>query len=677
MQTDNRFLQERNKIVFFDFLFWILLAVIFPAASGHFGLNNILHIFLYFSAVYYAGEILLSKIDVISQIPFLFRSGIYMVLGAIFCGVLFLFFSSGFILYTLSTCLFIDVFFRRRVVFNFSFNYFICLVPFFIMLFQQLELAYAVQKTVTLKGGDYYFYTLIVESLKTNQSLTNAVYQSGLPINYSIAPFLAPAQLAKFAGISAQFSLWGVFGKIIPIVCFGTLSYVVVRVYETLFGSQPNKRIFNKMLLLTSFMLLFLGPLHLLNLVKLDFKNVLLLGEGYVLPIGSPGFALSMFASGLALLFVFSKTKYNVYDKIMIIVLLGIVSGSKIALFLPLGAFLGTLSLLWLFKKQPGLFYTVLLALPFCVLIYMLTLRAKDAIGVLAFTHDGYYQTFFLDVADKYGIHGSAAMKVFLAMSIVAFMWLSIKLLILIISGIALFKTNYRAVSIMVAGIIGLVISTLPAFFLNAYGVDSSGAFLFDGKYDMPQFVRGGIFILSVITCIFALYVIYNYPTIFIKRGMLFLICFWMIPIAYSFFKTGGYTVIKIENPDWYKEATEDFMKAKPKLMAMQGGKDSMGRYYRGMMLTQLGVHPWFCTGTRLQDGYIFVQRAQDRNILFQKIFDSTLSLSLRRSAADSIKMQGVDCVVASPPTLDKILFAQKDSLVSKMPQTKWFYKLN
>ena len=118
----------------------------------------------------------------------------------------------------------------------------------------------------------------------------------------------------------------------------------------------------------------------------------------------------------------------------MIILLIVLVSVSKVALFLPLGAFLGILSILWLFKKQPGLFFTLLIALPFCVLAYIFTLRAKDAIGVVEFTHHGYYQFFFKNVADKYGIHGSPAKKVFLSMSLIIFMWLSIKLLIFSVS---------------------------------------------------------------------------------------------------------------------------------------------------------------------------------------------------------------------------------------------------
>src|SRR5439155_3433371 len=135
--------------------------------------------------------------------------------------------------------------------------------------------------------GDYYFYTAVTESIKTNHDVHNAIFHSGLPVNYAVLPFLAPAQLADFSGISSQFALWGVYGKLVPIICLGTFSYVIVELSVLLFEKHLNKRDFFKRQLLSSFMLLLLGPLHFLNLVRFDFKNILFFGEGYVVPTGS------------------------------------------------------------------------------------------------------------------------------------------------------------------------------------------------------------------------------------------------------------------------------------------------------------------------------------------------------------------------------------------------------
>src|SRR6266487_4300946 len=224
----NIFSKKKNEFILYDFLFWVLLGIIFPAATGNFSFVNIFLIFLYLSAVYYVGELLLSKIDTINNIPFLFKSGVYIITGGIICALVFLFLPSNIILYALSIIFFIDLFLSKRLVFSFSLNNFLCLIPFLVILFQTYELAYATSERYSQTDGDYYYYTAIVESLKTNHSLNNAIYHIGLPINYSVAPFLAPAQLAKFSGISAQFALWGVYSKILPIICLGTIAYTVV-----------------------------------------------------------------------------------------------------------------------------------------------------------------------------------------------------------------------------------------------------------------------------------------------------------------------------------------------------------------------------------------------------------------------------------------------------------------
>ncbi len=588
---------KKNEFIFFDFLFWVALAIIFPTLSGHFSGFNIFHIFIYFAAVYFVGEITLSKIAVIREIPFLFKSGIYIIFGGIVCGSIFLFISSGLVMYAFSILFFIDLWLSKRVVLSFSYRNVVCLVPFFVMLFQTYELAYATTERFSRGDGDYYFYTAMVESIKTNHSLSNAVYHTGIPIHYMSAPFLAPAQLAQFSGISSQFSLWGVYGKIIPIICFGTISYCIVKLYEFLFGLSLAKNIFNRKQLLVSFMLLFLGPLHFLNLLKFNFKNTLFLGEGYVLPIGSPGFALSMFFAALVLLIVFSKAKYSLQEQLALIIFLCIITASKIALLLPLGILLGTVAVFGLFKKQMHLFFTLLIALPFCIVVYKLTIAAPDAVAVVEGTKNGYFIYFFEDLAGKYGISGGAAgKKVFLMMLITVFMWLSIKLLLFFISGVSLFKSNYKAVALLTAGIVSFFISMVPGFFINVYGRDGNGVFLFDGRFDMAQFVRAGIFLFSVIAMVFVLYLLYNHPLAVIRKGCLVLISFWMLVISFSFFSY-GYEPPAANNQSWYKEVQQEFLKIKPGLMVIMGNG-----MYSGQTLTTAGVHPWYCTGLR-EDG--------------------------------------------------------------------------
>src|SRR5437762_5180568 len=200
----NFFSKNKNEFILFDFLFWVLLAIIFPTITGHFSLLNILHIILYLSAVYYLGELLLCKIEAIYKIPFLFKSGIYIIFGSIVSGIIFLLLPTVIILYALAFLFILDLLISKRIEFSFSFRNFICLIPFILLLFQTYELLYATTERYSFWDGDYYFYTAVTESIKTNHDVHNAVFHSGLPVNYAVLPFLAPAQLADFSCISSQ-----------------------------------------------------------------------------------------------------------------------------------------------------------------------------------------------------------------------------------------------------------------------------------------------------------------------------------------------------------------------------------------------------------------------------------------------------------------------------------------
>jgi hypothetical protein len=663
--------KNKTEFLFFDFLFWILLALAFPVAGGNFNFFNIVHIIIYLFAVYYIGEILLNSLDAFRQIPFLFKSGIYIIIGGLVSGLIFLFISSKLPLYFFATAFIADLIILKRNRFYFNWKGVLCLLPFFIMLFQTMELVYGTTERYSFWDGDFYFYTAITESLKTNHSVSNAVLHSGISINYAWLPFLAPAHLAQFSGISSQFALWGVLGKLVPVICFGTLSYVIVKGSAILFEKHLSEVGFFKRQLLASFMLLFLGPLHFLKLQQLDFKNVLFFGEGYILPIGSPGFSLAMFVSGLVFLLIFQKPPWSLLHKAVIIFLLAFIAASKVALFLPLVALLGCLAILGLFKKENSLFWVLLIAMPVCILVFLQTSGSNDATVVTKLTTtQGFYPEYFTDLAEKYGIQGAAVKKVTIMMAISIFMWLSIKLLIFMVAATSLYKNNFKAVSLIVAALFGFIISCLPAFFVNAYGVDGEGKYLFDAKFDMGQFTRAGIFLLTIVACIFALWLVFEHNKRWMRKLSSGLIIFWMLLISMGFF-TNNYLKIGTAEAPWYREVQKEYRINKPTLMAMMSNAD-----YSGQALTTAGVHPWYCTGFRANGGgHMMSRMANDRNIGFQKIFDTSISLSLRRLIADSIKKQGVDCIVATPASLHKIKLAEKDSIISLKNGTKWMYE--
>lgn len=656
-----------------DFLFWFTLAVVFPAVSGNLTFINILKTFVYMGVVHFAGEQLLKKITIINEIPSLLSVGLYIILGSIVCGILFMVIPYSAFLYLFFIAFLYDIYRNKKIILKFSFYHFLCLAPFIIVLFQTYELEYAIRERVSRAEGDYFYYTALVESLKTNQSVSSSVFHLGLPINYPSLPFMAPALLANFTGIPSQFSLWGIYMKILPVACLSTVAYTIVKLYETLFDivKAESKR-FPWKLLIAGLLLLFLGPLHFINLLKFDFKNTLFLGSGYLLPTGSPGFALAMILSAMVLSMVIAAKKFSFYYSALIVLLLCFVLISKIALFFPLAILVGLISLWRLSKNEKDLFFTLLIAFPVCILAYVFIIGSSDSVMSVHFTTQGFFQKYFSDLADKYHVPGHGLLRLLIMTAIIIFMWISIKVAILALAFKAIYKNNSDAAAIIVAAVLSFFICLLPGFFIESVGKDNAGKILFDGSFDMGQFARGSIFLFTTITLVFALYLLFNHSKAWIRKScaFIFLICSFII--AFSFFST-FYAKANVPQQGWYFEVRNDYLKTKPHLMAMMGNEK-----YSGQAVTAIGVHPWYCTGTREEnEGYIFTKTGYDRNYAFRNIFDSSNTINKRKIMADSLKKIGIDCIVASPSSIQKIMKAVEDSIVSPISDTKWMYHLN
>lgn len=656
-----------------DFLFWFVLSIIFPASTGNLSFANILQVLIFTGAVHFVGELLLKWINILNDVPYLIKSGLYIILGSLICGILFMVISYSVFLYFLFIVFLYDLYRNKNVVFKFSFYYFLCIIPFVIVLFQTNELAYAIRERVSHSDGDYFYYTALVESLKTNQSIGSAVFHLGLPINYPSLPFMPPALLANFAGISSQFALWSIYMKILPVACLSVTASVIVRLYQILFDavkSDVNK--FPWKFLVAGLLLLFLGPLHFINLVKLDFKNTLFLGTGYLLPTGSPGFALAMMLSAIVLLIVLSAKKISFYHSAILIVLFSFVLVSKIALFLPLVILIGLLSLWRLSKNEKGLFFTLLAALPLWILVYVFIIGSSDSIISVNFTSQGYFQKYFSDLAGKYRIPGEGLFQLLIMTSIIIFMWISIKIAILALAFKAVYKENLEAIVIMISVILSLFICLLPGFFIESAGIDNAGKLLFDGSFDMEQFARGSIFLLTIITLVFALYLLFCHPKVWVRKSSAFVFLGWSSIIAFSLLGS-SFGKANVLQREWYYEVKNDYLKVKPNLMGMIGDNE-----YSGQTITAIGVHPWYCTGIREEsEGYVFTKAGYDRNYAFRNIFDSCSTVNKRRMMADSLKNIGVDCIVATPASIKKIMKAVDDSIVEPIAGTKWMYRFN
>lgn len=670
----HKYLPVRKSIdfPFPNFFFWLFLAISFPGLSGNLSLLSIVKIGIYFFTAFAVGEILLGSFSNKSEIPNLFKGGIYIFFGSISLSIFALLTKDHMFIYVLAFFFIIYFFYSHKISFSFDFKELLVLSPLLVLTFNPIEYTFATNTSFVAFGDDYYYYTAIVESLKAHYSLTDAIYHKGLPINYLIIPYLAPGQLASFAGISAKISMWGVFFKILPFFSFGLLSYVVVILQQKIFISKSDYTNFYLKQFLVIMMLLFLAPINLMAFKTFDLTKSLLLGEGYLLPMGSAGYVTALILTSVALLLIFSEGNWGWYKRILFVCTLALIAGSKIAFWVPLLTFIGIFSFFNYFRNNKEPFISLLIAIPVCYFVYSTLTGGVDAMGAFSLTTRGYYYNLFLSLATKYKLSSlPLELRVLFMFFVSVFLWVGCKILIFAYALIKNQKSNHSGVLIFWSLVGCLLISIIPGFILEVSALDENGKFLYDLSFDMPQFVRGAIFLFSLFAYASVLQLLHKYRNQKLNLPFLFFIIIWMITIIPAFINNTFMKPFQ-RDPTWYVEIIREFDSVKPKMMAMKGDA-----YFSGQELSANGINPWYCTGTRLDgDGYTMSQKAYKRNINFQQLYDSSITLNVKKSIIDQINVEGVDYLIATPNNIDQIKALENQKLVSSVPGFKWFFSV-
>lgn len=653
-----------------EIFIWCFISFCLPLFAKQLTALNIIQIIIYWFNCYYIGKLLVTKIERFDSLESFINTGVSLFLGSLFNGFLFLLLPYSAIQYIIFGVYTFGIIINKQIAFDFNFIKCIgSLLPIFCLFFIGDELVQATTKFCAT-GGDYFFYSTIVQSLKINQNFNSTIYAQNIATNYMFFPFIAPAQLANFAGLSSQLALWGVYLKLAEFLSFALIANTIIIIAQKLYANNfKGTRIYLK-LLITSCLLLLFAPLHFVNIIKFNFSKVLLHGTGYLLPTGSPGYCISIILLGILLLLILTTNTPKVAEKILVIFCLAFFAGSKIALLFPTIIFIGLYSIFLSFKKNNSWFICIFMGGIAVLLVYYWIMYNPDSSSVMKFTRFGIQLTQFEEFAVKLSIKGSLIKKVFIAGCICIFNWCGIKLLLLLVS-LKEIKTKFNDFSIIVFSLlITLIISFLPSFFLQVDLVDEFNNYITDGSFDLIQFIRSAFFIITIFAILSLLYYLF-YVTSKIWRIISFsFVSIWILLISYSFAKSNfGYRLIY--DTKWYYEAKIDCDKVGPKLLAAQCNSE-----FSGQLLTTLGVYPFYCTGTRADgDGYIFTKTEYKRNTEMRILLDSTQTLSQRKIMINKLKQNNVDCLIATPTNIKKFNKAVNDSLLMPIANTKWMYK--
>jgi len=626
---------------------------------------------IYIVISYVIGNYSLKQITQIQQLPNFLRTGIQIFLGATLNAVFFLLIgkygfllSLGFLLYILHKSN-TKVFFNKSTLFEI-----LILIPVFILLLTPEEF----QLMTRLHYGmtwDYTFYTSIVESLKINQNFSNAIFQSGIPINYPAFAFGIPANIAFLSSIPSQITMWGIFMPFISFLSIQLTSCLIFKISCKIFNKKDTYNF--PQLALINLMLVFWGPLHILNLIKGNFNESLFLGLGYLTPGGSPGYSISILLGSLVMLLFFFNEKNDIKNKILIIFLIIYIAGSKIAYILPLLTFLGTFSIIETYKeKSITKTTTIFIGGIFAIITIYFFAFSFESKTISFFSTDGFVIDELKTLANKYKIPSkSLFLLVSLALSIKLFYFLGLKLTI------ALSTINKHHQKIILYRIFTPLIITflifLPIYlFYNTAYLNLDGSLYRDGSFDTGQFMRSIIFLANLFFIAIALNFIEKKSKW--RPIKICLISLWVMIGFYSFVWQNYRQSNASTTPDkkWYSEVLNDFKQIRPKQLIMLSDG-----YFSGLGLTSLGVHPWYIFGSiKMRDSYSNDIESLYRRKYLDDFFNTRLPLHSRKKAGEYFLKNHVDCIVENPFCKEKMNIALGDSLIQRINGTKHFYKI-
>ncbi len=664
-KDDNHF-----TIELFALISWIFLTAFLPLIAGAIGTHQFVCYVVYILASYLLGIFIVQKITIIQQIPNLLKTGIQIFSGATFNSILFIFIGEFSILICLIYVLLILFLQYKKIIINKNIFYeVLVLIPIFFIMLSPEEYSLTTKLHLGM-SWDYTFYTSIVESLKINQDFSNSIIHNGIPINYPAFPFTIPAHIASICSIPSQIALWGIFMPFLYFLAIQTTSWLIYKLYCKIFNKTESDFL-NKSSII-NVMLIFWGPLHILNLAKGNINEVLFLGLGYLIPGGSPGYTISIFLGSLLLLIYFFNQHKNWQDALSIILILIYIAGSKIAFALPLITFIGLFSLITAYKEKStrGLIPIFLGGLLSLFTIYLFTFSFESKIHSY-FGTDGFIINELISFGQKYHLPPTPLiLTISLAIGLRLFYFLGIKSLITI----PVIKNSNQ--KLFVSNIFLSLILTLLAFFpiylfYNTTYLNLDNTRYRDGSFDTQQFIRSIVFIINIFFICFTLFYFDNLTKS--SKIMSRLILVWISICLFSFVSQNFLITRATPTPEktWYTEVIEDYNKVKPKtLIMLSDGK------FSGLGLTSLGIHPWYIFGsTKMRDCYSNDVQSLTRRKYLEDLLTPSISKESRRNIAKYFINNSVDCIVENPFSKNKIQSAFRDSLIEQIPGTKHLYR--
>lgn len=532
------------------------------------------------------------------------------------------------------------------------------------------KLSTATQSGTLAYTPDSYFFTSLVASVRQG-SIFSAVYEVNSPINYQLLPFFIPALWADMLHLSSHQALWALaspFYKVMAILLTYELSYYFLK--------DKVSRTNYWFMLLAVFLPILLAPLHPLYLLKLNIKNFIFNGMGYLVPAGTVTYPLSIALFLLCLLLFCNidwKSKKISGDKLFFIISFSILVLAKIPIYIAFLFFLGAIVLKRVLFDKENIMRYVGCFLASLLLTYLLfrlcmghsPLRAKN------YFKYGYLNDLFAEWYHK-GSKGFVNNLVITGIILYTYtIWIGVKFI-----GLgALIKTKTKKLNEFAIGaLISLLCTTLLASFLRMEAIDKNNHMIADMTFNIQQFIRSGFYLVSIVSSIGILYFFYSCAVKkFYFRAAMFIIITWC---AIALTTILYYTVEKMKTTDDQKVAWYD---VNYKLLRTGKYNDGLitvnpGGFMYGIMISSSDYGKYWSAMNRTGTNYNSTSKNEYRWDIFERLITHPEEKDLLK-----MKSEGVKYIISTPQdssqlTNVSLLFPQH---LHKIKETEWIYQID
>jgi len=672
MSTFHR-LTPRIKFNGTAFIFWCVISLIFPLVSGTMGLVETVKCLVFLFVATCIGEYLAGWVSFMKQIPPMLRIGFAMITGGTILFPVFSVFPMPVLIYILLLLFLLLFLFTKNISWEIDTRGLAAIIPVCILLISATDIPLATSRVFTAAPGDYFYYDVLVVSLSKTLTINDSLFHTGIPVNYQTLTFFYPAAMAYSTGIPAHIAWDGIVMPVIKVLSFSMASASVIYLYSQI-KHENNLTISWKYYTGASTALLLIAPLHPLYLLKFNIKNFILLGEGYLLPMGSIGFALAILLFSVLNFFFFSSEKKRYPDIAFFIILLGSIAVIKSAMFFPLLAFYGLYAITVFItdRKDKRILYLFSGLIVGALLMKLFEGNADGLIKMSLTLKEGYFPGLFRDTMQKFNRPATLLTGV-VFLGVMFFLWMGIKTIIF--ADTFLSKPDYaiKVKPFIVACLGCIIISILPEFFIKILAVDEKGHIFHNTTFDTTQFLRAGLFISTFISTLTLLFV-WGKKGSYKSKLFKGVILAWFGLVGLSLIKglTEPEPPTAETDPQWEHQVAKDFHVVHPRLLAMLSTSK-----YSGQILVAQEIYPWWtCARRGDANGYVATLRSNYRNNLLEGLINDTVPHTKKTEIIQQLHHEGVDALVATPINKNRFDLLVADSILTKPANSTWIYRL-